>query len=192
MVNVPLKPLTLDEFLAQPETEPASEYVNGESIQKPMPQGKHSRLQGRFVTTINQVAEPELLALALPELRCTFGGRSLVPDVAVFTWNRIPLDETGDIANHFKAHPDWTIEIVSPQQSYNRVTRNILHCLDHGCEMGWLVDPNETSILVYPSGQQPKILQAESDRLPIPDFLPDLELTVGQIFGWLKPGRPHR
>ncbi|WP_448564644.1 hypothetical protein [Trichothermofontia sp.] len=36
--------LTLAEFLQQPETEPASEYWDGEMIQKPMPQGRHSRL----------------------------------------------------------------------------------------------------------------------------------------------------
>jgi Uma2 family endonuclease len=32
-------------------------------------------------------------AFALPELRCTFGNRSTVPDIAIFTWNRIPLDD---------------------------------------------------------------------------------------------------
>ncbi len=39
------KLLTLDEFLKLPETKPASEYINGEIIPKPMPKGKHSRLQ---------------------------------------------------------------------------------------------------------------------------------------------------
>ena len=41
-IQVPAKILTLDEFLQQPETEPASEYIDGQIIQKPMPQGKHS------------------------------------------------------------------------------------------------------------------------------------------------------
>ena len=189
MVNLALKPLTLDEFLAQPETEPASEYSHGEIIQKPMPQGKHSRLQGRLVTTINQDAEPQAIAMALPELRCTFGGRSIVPDVAIFQWERLPLDDDGDIANHFRSHPDWSIEIVSPQQSYNRVTRNLLHCLDHGCEMGWLVDPDTKSILIYPAGQQPIMIQDRLEALPTPSFLPEVKLTIGQVFGWLKPGK---
>jgi Uma2 family endonuclease len=42
MVYTPTKPLTLDEFLAMPETKPASEFMDGQIIQKPMPQGKHS------------------------------------------------------------------------------------------------------------------------------------------------------
>ncbi|MHC5724952.1 MAG: Uma2 family endonuclease, partial [Nostoc sp.] len=44
MVKSPTKPLTLQEFLKLPETKPASEYINCQIIQKPMPQGKHSTL----------------------------------------------------------------------------------------------------------------------------------------------------
>ncbi len=108
---------TLEEFLKLPETKPAREYIDGIIYQKPMPQGKHSRLQTRLSTAINQAGEPKKLALALTELRCTFAGRSIVPDIAVFEWQRIPLDENGQIANRFEIPPDWTIEILSPEQS---------------------------------------------------------------------------
>lgn len=186
MVQVPHKTITLEEFLKQPETKPASEYINGQVIQKPMPQGKHSKLQGKAVTAINQVAEDRKIALAFPELRCTFGGRSIVPDVAVFAWNRIPLDDNGDIANVFPICPDWIIEILSPEQRPTKVTGNILHCLKQGCQMGWLIDPEEQSILVFPPGKQPELLEAKQNRLPVPGLVSDLQLTVGDVFGWLK------
>jgi Uma2 family endonuclease len=189
MVQIPVKSLTLEEFLTLPETQPASEYINGQIIQKPMPQGKHSKLQGQLATTINHSAEQQRTALALPELRCTFGGRSIVPDVAVFVWHRIPLDEQGDIANIFTEAPDWTIEILSPDQSQTKVIQNILHCLEHGCQMGWLIDPDVKSVVAYPSAQQPIFLGNVGDILPSPAFLPTLQLTVGTLFGWLKPGR---
>jgi Uma2 family endonuclease len=189
MVQVRNLPLTLAEFLQLPETEPASEYINGQVIQKPMPQGKHSKLQGRLVAVINDIAEKPQIALALPELRCTFGGRSIVPDIAVFTWSRIPLDEEGDIANVFATHPDWTIEILSPDQSQTKVTSNILHCLNAGCHMGWLIDPDEKSVLAYPAGQQPAFLQEPEQLLPTPEFIRDLQLSVGELFSWLKPGK---
>jgi Uma2 family endonuclease len=64
MVQVPTKPLTLAEFWQLPETEPASEYINGQVIQKPMPQGKHSKLQGRLVAVINDIAEKPVLRWA--------------------------------------------------------------------------------------------------------------------------------
>lgn len=180
------KKLTLEEFLKLPETKPASEYIDGRIIQKPMPQGKHSKLQGRLVTAINAIVEPRQLAVALPELRCTFGGRSTVPDVAVFAWERIPLDENGDVANVFQSVPDWTIEILSPDQSQTKVTGNILHCLNHGCKLGWLIDPEEKLVLVYPPGQQPQLLQEKTQILPVPELVADLQLTVDELFGWLK------
>ena len=186
MVQIPEKTLTLEEFLALPETKPASEYINGQVIQKPMPQGKHSKLQGKLVTAINQVVEDPKIALAFPELRCTFGNRSIVPDVAVFAWNRIPVDENGDIANVFPICPDWTIEILSPDQSPTKVTGNILHCLKNGCQMGWLIDPDERSLLIYPLGQQPELLQEAEEVLPVPNLVADLQLTVGDVFDWLK------
>lgn len=185
MVQAPKKTLTLEEFLRLPETKPASEYINGQIIQKSMPQGKHSKLQGRLVTAINQVVEERQIALAFPELRCTFGGRSIVPDVVVFAWERIPLDDSGEVANVFSAHPDWTIEILSPDQSQTKVTGKILHCLKHGSRLGWLIDPDERSVLVYPPGQQPELLQEPGDVLPVPDLVA-LQLTVGDLFGWLR------
>lgn len=186
MIKTPTRRISLEEFLKLPETKPASEYIDGEIIQKPMPQGKHSRLQGQLVSTINHVTEPRKTALAFPELRCTFGGLSTVPDVAVFAWERIPVDEKGNIANVFNTYPDWTIEILSPEQSTTKVTKNILHCLNHGTSLGWLIDPEENGVLVYPPQQQPIYLENEADILPVPDLVSDLHLTLGQLFGWLK------
>jgi len=57
------KTITLTEFLQLPETKPASEFINGRIYQKPMPQGKHSRLQLKLCNTINQVAEASQIAL---------------------------------------------------------------------------------------------------------------------------------
>jgi Uma2 family endonuclease len=129
MVQKIQKTLTLEEFLQLPETKPASEYIDGQIIQKPMPQGKHSIVQGELVPNINLILKLQKIARAFPELRCTFGGRSIVPDIAVFAWSKIPRDENGEVSNTFLISPDWTIEILSPDQNQTKVTKNILHCL---------------------------------------------------------------
>lgn len=185
MVQTPQKSITLAEFLKLPETKPASEYIDGQIIQKPMPQGKHSTIQGETVSAINSVVKPNRIARAFPELRCTFGGRSIVPDVSVFTWERIPRDENGEIANVFQTAPDWTIEILSPDQSVTKVTKNILHCLNYETQMGWLIDPKEQIIIVYIRNQQPVFLEEPNALLPVPDFASELKLTVSNLFGWL-------
>ena len=179
--------ITLEEFLKLPETKPASEFINGRIYQKPMPQGKHSRLQLKLCDAVNQVAEEQQIALAFPELRCTFGGRSIVADVTLFRWERIPFDADGEIENVFALHPDWTIEILSPDQNATKVISYILHCLRHGTQLGWFIDPDERLVLVFLPGQQP-LEMTGSDRLPVPDFL-ELDLTVAQVFSWLRPGQ---
>jgi len=183
--------LTLDAFLKLPETQPASEFIDGHIYQKPIPQGKHSRLQLKFCDAVNLVTETTKIALAFPELRCTFGNRSLVPDVTVFTWERIILEANDEVANTFEIYPDWTVEILSPDQRTTKVIGNILHCLKYGTQMGWLIDPEERLILVFIPGQEPREL-TRKDVLPMPKFLTldlTLDLTVEQIFGWLKIGQ---
>lgn len=177
--------LSLAEFLQLPETEPASEYIDGCIYQKPIPKGKHSAIQTFLAPTIDRVGIPQRIARAFTELRCTFGGRSIVPDITVFSWKRIPLDSNGEIENEFKIPPDWTIEILSPEQSSSRVINNILFCLNQGTELGWFIDPQERIIMTFRPGQQPEIKQ-EQDNLPVLSYLGGLQLTVQEIFNCLR------
>lgn len=68
-----------------------------------------SAVQSSLVTAINEITKPQKIAYAFPELRCTFEGRSIVPDIAVFEWQRIPLLSNGRITNKFEIPPDWII-----------------------------------------------------------------------------------
>ena len=185
MVVTSTQLITLEEFLALPETKPASEYIDGKIVQKPMPKGKHSTIQTELSAALNYALKPQKTARAFSELRCTFAGRSTVPDLTVFAWDRIPRDNNCEISDSFQIAPDWTIEILSPNQSQTKVTRNILHCLDNGTQLGWLIDPSEQSILVYFPKQQPAFFEAATDILPVPDFAQALQLTVSELFGWL-------
>ncbi|MEP0870894.1 Uma2 family endonuclease [Trichocoleus desertorum AS-A10] len=178
--------ITLEEFLVLPETNPASQYIDGEIIQKPMPKTRHSRLQGKLTDAINRVTEELRIAYAFPELRCTFAGRSIVPDIAVLRWEQIKFDENGEPVDDVLVAPAWTIEVLSPEQSSNRVTGNILHCLKQGCELGWLVDPGDRSILVFLPNQQPELHHGH-DALTVLDGI-ELQLTAEQVFSWLKMG----
>jgi hypothetical protein len=57
-----------------------------------MPKSKHSRLQIKIYDAINAVTEAEKIAYAFPELRCSFGGRSIVPDIVVLRRGQIEFD----------------------------------------------------------------------------------------------------
>jgi Uma2 family endonuclease len=194
MVQIPSRILTLEEFLHMPETKPASEYIDGQIIQKPMPKRKHSVIQTELASTINAVLKLKRTARAFSELRCTYpagsrssvyGIRSTVPDVSVFISERIPRDENGEIANVFPIAPDWTIEILSPEQSHTKVTKNILHWLKHGTHMGWLIDLAEQTVFVYLPKQETEVFDESEQLLPVPSFAHELRLSVGELFGWL-------
>ncbi|PZD75332.1 hypothetical protein C1752_00410 [Acaryochloris thomasi RCC1774] len=178
--------LSLEEFLKLPETKPASEFFDGRIYQKTMPQGKHSLIQTVFTSAINQVAVPKRIAHAFTELRCTFDGRSIVPDITVFEWSRIPVGAAGEVENVFPIYPDWTIGILSPDQRPTRVINNILFCLNNGTQLGWLIDPAEKTVIIFQPNQQPIALEDQSDILPVLSRLGDWPLTIGELFGWLS------
>jgi Uma2 family endonuclease len=52
MVQTPVIQITLEEFLVLPDTKPASEYIDGKIIQKPMPQGQHSIIQKKLLLSM--------------------------------------------------------------------------------------------------------------------------------------------
>ena len=177
--------LSLEEFLAQSETQPASEFIDGYVYQKPMPQGEHSAIQSDLTALINQLRRDKI-ARAFPELRCTFGDRAIVPDISVFTWDRIARNEDDRVANRFDLAPDWAIEILSPSQSMLRPTKNILHCLEYGCELGWLIEPEEFSVFVYTRDVGTRCFDQPGDVLPVPGFARGLEIAIADLQGFLQ------
>ncbi len=178
--------LSLEDFLKLPylEDSPAWEYGNGVAIQKPMPKTRHSILQKRLLNEIDSQTNDYT---ALPELRCTFGGRSIVPDIAVVAWNRIPLNEVGEPQDDFTEAPDWTIEILSPDQKVNRVIEKILYCLQYGSKLGWMLDPDDYSVLVFTPQQEPEVCRGDRQLKAIEGI--QLVLTSQKIFSWLKVGQ---
>ena len=184
--------ITLADFLQEEETKPASEYINGKIEQKPRSQEPHSRIQWYLAITINQaLVSSRNIAYALPEVRCTFGGASLVPDLSVFQAAENPGKSQG---NPFEMIPDWVIEILSPEQSQTKLINKIIHCLSYGCQLGWLINPKEDSVIVLFPEQNIRIYERAvptlGDRrnlqLPLPKFLSEtqiqLKLTVRDLF----------
>ena len=180
------KRLTLEEFLELPEQEPALEFEDGMVTQKVSPKGKHSVLQLELAQLLDRFARPRQLARAFPELRTTFGGASRVPDVAVYRWDRIPVDTMGRVGNDFLEPPDVAVEIASPGQSVNALVRRCLWYVDNGVSIALLVDPVDESVLVFrPDNSMPKALRGR-DQIDVSDVLPGFELTAQALFDSLS------
>ena len=182
---MPQQQLSLEDFLRLPEEEPALEFEAGRITQKVAPKGRHSALQFELAELFNRSARPQRLARAFPELRTTFGGRSYVPDVAVYQWARIPRTPAGEVADDFEIPPDIAVEIVSPSQSATTLVRRCLWYVANGVRIALLVDPADASVLLFRPDQIPGALH-ESDSIDFGDVLPGFGLTVRELFDSLK------
>jgi Uma2 family endonuclease len=180
--------LTLEEFLRLPEAEPALEYFDGVIRQKVSPKTRHSVLQRRLVAAIQAYAEPRRLAQAFPELRTTFADASVVPDVAVYRWSRLPVHADGSWIDDVTTPPDLAIEVASQGQSRASLLRRCRWYVDHGVEIALLVDPGDRSVHRFQAGDEPKLLR-DGGRIDLDALLPGFELTVEALFSVLQVRR---
>jgi Uma2 family endonuclease len=180
--------MTLEEFLALSEIDekPYLEFIDGKVEAKVSPQTKHSRIQSQLLRCLEDAAENGLVGLPLPELRCTFAGRSLVPDIAFLLHEHIELDPDGEYRDETLRPPDIHIEIVSPDQAVRKNRDRILFSIAHGCPLGWLIDPERKKVEVHRPGQpiQTLIGGGYIDGSPV---LPGFRLAASELFGWLRP-----
>lgn len=182
---IPHRRMTLEEFLELPEEKPALEFEDGVVTQKVAPKGRHSRLQYSISDRFNRFAEPRELASAFPDLRTTYAGRSPVPDVAVYRWERIPLDAAGELDDDFLEPPDIAIEIVSPEQSVPSLVRKCRWYVDHGASLALLVHPDHRSVRVFRPGAISIVLRG-SDPIDLYDVIPGLQFSVDDLFSALR------
>lgn len=66
--------------------------------------------------------------------------------------------------------------------------KKILQCLDHGTQMGWLIDPDEQTVFVFRPGQAIQALDKPDSALPMPSFVQEFQLTIKDLFAWLLEG----
>ncbi len=101
----------------------------------------------------------------------------LAPALAYWSHKRLP-----DLPDGFvEVPPDLAVEVVSPGDSQSYVHRKVLHYLDHGVALVWVVDPKTRTATVYRSRQDVCIL-AEAEDITGGDVLPGFSCRVGEFF----------
>ena len=175
------QPITLEQFLALPEEEPALEFFGGRVTQKVSPKLRHGVIQGQVIRLSNNILVPSHRGLAASEVRVTIGGASRVPDVVIFRWDRIPCDQDGELLDDVTTAPDVIVEVLSPGQT-QRDQRNRCHWfVGQGTRAALLVHPRERWIDVIRAGQ-PVVRLVPGDTLDLADIIPELVIPVTEIF----------
>ena len=128
---------------------------------------------------------PRKLAAALSELRGRFGNDVLLPDVAVYRWERLPRTPDGKLANRYEGPPDVAIEIVSPDQSVSEMVDKCRRHLAHGTRIALAIDPDsEVIVRCLPDGSATTL--RGSDRVDLDSVVPGSELTPRALFDTLR------
>jgi Uma2 family endonuclease len=144
------------------------EYVDGEIVERTLPDFFHSTTQWRLSGLIWELSK------TLPFHGCTelrlrvAASRVRIPDVAIYTEK--PTER-------FPAKPPLVaVEILSPDDRYSNLMQKFEEYSAWGVRHIWLVDPESRKLKVYADGSL-----SEVSALTIPEF--NLQLTASQIFG---------
>ena len=178
--------MTLDEFLALPETEPASEFICGEVIQKAMPTGNHGTLAAELGALLRNHLRSTKAGRVMIETRYAARkeGRSYLPDVGVVLRVRMSVDRAEMKSGAIEYIPDLAIEILSPDDRPSRVAEKLAFYTRNEIPLVWVVDPDERTIDAYRPGR-PTTRHTADDVITGEPVLPDFRLDVGALFAVL-------
>jgi len=178
--------MTLDEFLALPETKPYREFVRGEVFEKPMPSNDHSELVFELIGLLRDYLKSHPEGRGGTELRHADRDedRVYLPDINVTQGPR--HGRRGSTAPIEQA-PGFAIEVLSPDDRASRILDKTDFYMRSGVRLVWLVDPENESITVYRPGEQPVTHHAPAtiDARPV---LSEFELDLGALFAILGDG----
>ncbi|MFZ1029424.1 MAG: Uma2 family endonuclease [Limnoraphis robusta] len=172
--------LTLEEFLALPETDLNYELINGEAVPKMAPKRFHSRLTGTLYTLLTEWCknQGEVGIEWAVVLKKNNRDWVPIPDLLYISYNRLPLERFEDEA--CPVPPELAIEIISPDQTFGEMSEKAIDYLNAGVSRVWVVDPKAKTITIFYPDAPPQTKRDEgilSDNL-----LEELSFTAQDIF----------
>jgi Uma2 family endonuclease len=103
----------------------------------------------------------------------------LAPDISFVQAERLPPRHQRK--KYLELAPDLAVEVVSPSDSAEAVTRKVLIYLKHGTKLVWVVEPDQRVVTIYRQDRTAKILTTD-DILDGEEVLPGFTLPVAELF----------
>ena len=177
--------LTLEEFLALPESDITYEFVNGEAVPKykndeMSPKFFHSTIQKTLLILLDQCLQNQgrVEVEWAVKLKLNHKDWLPVPDLTYISYDRLGADWLQDEACPIT--PELVIEIISPGQTFGEMTEKAADYIKAGVARVWVVDTRAKTITIFAPACVPVTYR---DNLIIKDdLLPELEITPNQVF----------
>jgi Uma2 family endonuclease len=175
--------VSIDEFLAMPETEPPSELIDGEVVQKPMPNDDHGQLTSWLIIEIGIYLRQLGRGFVVNEVRHADRREEwvYVPDIEV---RLAPRTGGRGSSAPVEGPPDMAIEVLSPGDRPGRLLERVSFYMRTGVALLWVVDPADEQVTVYRPGESPSTFgtSAVINAAPV---LPEFELDLAALFAIL-------
>ncbi len=176
----PVTRLTLEEFLALPETDVAYELIDGQAIPKMSPKGFHSAVQAALIILLQNWCQEKGRIYPEWAISLSRNGQEWipVPDLTYVSFDRLNADWMLD--EPCPIPPELAIEIISPGQSFGDLTEKATDYLKAGVSIVWIIDTRGRSVTIFHPNSLPQTIRGETSIADA--LLPELKLTPQQIF----------
>ena len=162
--------VSLEEYM-NTSYSPDCEYVDGVVWERNVGKGKHSYTQGKLLRKIAEVIEAKGF-LVLPEQRTRISSERIrIPDISI----------VGSLEEVTLAPPLLCIEVLSPDDRWNRVLGSVSDYQSMGVPVVWVVDPYGRRAWIF---DQEKAPQEVTDGLLTAENL-QVTISLGEV---LPPG----
>ena len=180
--------VSLEAFLAMPETEPASELIDGEVVQKPGANIRMGRLSSRLIGLLYRHCDGHPETIVANELSHIFRGLEcvLVPEVSVFSRSRLPRTKEALMAG-LEGPPDFAIEVLSPGTTYARTAERAAFYMRSGTRLLWIVDPQDEVVAVH-RPDEPVTIHRAPEIVDASPVLSAFSLDLASLFSVLHEG----
>ena len=177
--------MTLDEFLELPETEPYSEFICGEIVEKTGIGWDHGLLMAEISALFGNALQGRRAGwpMVSPLFVQRAENRAYLPDIAFLLREHLPSREVMR-RGPLEMIPDLVVEILAPDDRPNRVGEKLAFYTRNEIPLVWVVDPEERTIDAYRPGQ-PTTRHGAGDVIGAEPVLPDFRLDVGALFAVL-------
>jgi Uma2 family endonuclease len=156
------------------------EIVDGYPEEKPMAGARHGGVVMRLGARMQMFAEAHNLGgVYSPDTTFQIGRNERMPDLAFVSAAHIP--EAGEPEGKWPIPPDLAVEVVSPNDLWEKVNDKIFEYFDAGVQQVWLISPERKTVAIYDSPVDICVLM-ENDELSSEKLLPGVICRVSELF----------
>lgn len=162
------------------DPEKSYELVDGQPEEKAMAGARHGRVVIRLGARLEMhVEQHQLGGIYSPDTTFQIGRNERLPDLAFVAAARIPAG--GEPEGLWPLAPDLAIEVISPNDLWERVHSKVREYFAAGVKQVWLVSWQQRTVSLYDAPTRVTIL-TDQDTLTSEALLPGFRCRVSEIF----------